>query len=524
MGTLTWNELGTLQEVAITDPFNSSNQQNCAYNHDDLTRIAGVNCGTAWSQSFSYDSFGNVSKGGTISFQAIYSYLTNRMTQVGLSNPTYDANGNLLNDTTHTYTWDTNGKPLTIDGVADTYDALGRVVEQNHAGSYNEIVYSPTGAKLAIFNGQALQKAFVHLPGGAVAAYNSGGLLYYVHADRLGSAVFGSTQNRGMAFDMAYAPFGESYSQVGSPDPAFTGQRQDTVPSFCDFPAREYASIQGRWPSPDPAGLSAVSLSDPQTLNRYSYVRNSPLSAIDPSGKCNWFLALFTECGGPDGDNDSDDELAGNPLGGLQLPTGFEGCTTGPLNSSFFPNLSTAEVCVQLIGPQLISSSFDGQDIILDLGANAGLFGAALSPSAFGAQVGRAFQTSFNQTFNVEESGFKIQTELGNSRPDLISDSGDIMVGEIKSGQYVYMTNQLEVQNAYALANDLPHYVVISPESEVATTVVSATESTGGAVLTFNPATGALAQLTVVDGEVVFAEAAVSEATVEEFVALLLLL
>src|SRR5207244_4311568 len=51
-----------------------------------------------------------------------------------------------------------------------------------------------------------------------------------------------------------------------------------------DFPAREYNPRQGRWISPDPAGLSAVSLGNPQTWNRYAYVGNNPLLNTDPTG------------------------------------------------------------------------------------------------------------------------------------------------------------------------------------------------------------------------------------------------
>jgi RHS repeat-associated protein len=60
----------------------------------------------------------------------------------------------------------------------------------------------------------------------------------------------------------AYAPFGEPYAQAGTADLSFTGQNQDTVGGLYDFFFREY-STQGRWPSPDPAGLAAVDLSDP---------------------------------------------------------------------------------------------------------------------------------------------------------------------------------------------------------------------------------------------------------------------
>ncbi|MGA8490648.1 MAG: RHS repeat-associated core domain-containing protein, partial [Terriglobales bacterium] len=50
------------------------------------------------------------------------------------------------------------------------------------------------------------------------------------------------------------------------------------------FGAREYAKTQGRWLTPDPAGLVAVDLTNPQTWNRYAYVLNNPLSYRDPTG------------------------------------------------------------------------------------------------------------------------------------------------------------------------------------------------------------------------------------------------
>jgi hypothetical protein len=55
-GNLTWNSIGTLEKLVITDPFNTANAQTCNYTHDDLSRIAGDNCGTGWSQSMTYGS------------------------------------------------------------------------------------------------------------------------------------------------------------------------------------------------------------------------------------------------------------------------------------------------------------------------------------------------------------------------------------------------------------------------------------------------------------------------------------
>ena len=284
VGALTWNAIGTLETLAITDPFYGAGNQTCSYAHDDMSRIASANCGSPWSQTFSYDAFGNVSKSGTVSFQPTYSYLTNHMTQVGSSTPTYDANGNATNDTAHTYTWDAAGRPVTVDTVSLTYDALGRMAEQNKSGVYSQIVYSPLGGKFALMNGQTLTKALAPLSGGSQAVYTSSGLAYYRHSDWVGSSRFASTPTRTMYFDGAYAPFGEPYSETGTTDLSFTGMNQDTDPNLFDFPAREYNDVHGRWPSPDPAGMMAVQTNNPQSWNRYAYVLNSPATLTDPLG------------------------------------------------------------------------------------------------------------------------------------------------------------------------------------------------------------------------------------------------
>jgi len=302
-GVLTWNANGTLGTLAITDQINSAENQSCSYTYDDLGRLASkvpttanIACGTAWNQTISLDPFGNISKSATVgtSFQATYSSTTNRLTQIGSSVPTYDTNGNLTNDTFHAYTWDAEGKMLSADGstVAATYDAFGRMVEQTRGSNYTQILYGPGGRKLALMNGQTLQKAFVQLLGGATAVYNSSGLAYYRHSDWLGSSRLETTPTRTKYYDVAYAPYGESYDGSGTTaDISFTRQNPDTVSWLYDFMFREYNPVQGRWMSPDPAGLAAVDITSPQTWNRYAYVDNNPLSYIDPDGTSDCYSA-----------------------------------------------------------------------------------------------------------------------------------------------------------------------------------------------------------------------------------------
>jgi RHS repeat-associated protein len=293
VGNLTWNTNGTLGQLGITDPFDASDTQTCAYSYDDLARISNADCVNSqnqhiWTQAFTFDAFGNLKKtgnnGGT-SFLPNYSASTNQMTSLGGLTPTYDANGNLTYDTYHTYSWDSAGKAVTLGSTGLTYDALGRMVEQNRSGSYTQIVYAPSGWKLALMNGQTLSKAFVPLPANDKAVYTSGPTLsYYRHADWLGSSRLDSTPSRTVSFDMAYGPYGEPYAGSGTTDLSFTGDNPDTVSDEYDFLYREYHYIQGRWISPDPAGIAVVDPTTPQSWDRYAYVLNSPLVFIDPLG------------------------------------------------------------------------------------------------------------------------------------------------------------------------------------------------------------------------------------------------
>lgn len=187
---------------------------------------------------------------------------------------------------------------------------------------YAEILYSPVG-KTALMNGTTLTKAFVALPGGGTAIYNSSGLAYYRHADWLGSSRLTSTQARGVYSTTAYAPFGEQYATSGTADPSFTGQNSDTVSSLYDFLARRQSPSQGRWISPDPAGLAAVDPTSPQTWNRYAYVANNSLSYIDPYG-----TNLMHPCWGSAQCNNGD---TGNPLNPAGNGTVWSGAISGVL-------------------------------------------------------------------------------------------------------------------------------------------------------------------------------------------------
>ncbi len=147
--------------------------------------------------------------------------------------------------------------------------------------------YGPTGP-VAIMNGQSLFLTRLALPGGGIVAYAQGTsgptISRWYHPDWQGSIRLNSDSSHNVYNDEAYAPFGEQYADTGT-STIFTGQWPMFQWEYYDFPYREYQSIQGRWLSPDPAGLAATNPANPQSWNRYAYVTNNPLALVDPTGK-----------------------------------------------------------------------------------------------------------------------------------------------------------------------------------------------------------------------------------------------
>jgi RHS repeat-associated protein len=80
----------------------------------------------------------------------------------------------------------------------------------------------------------------------------------------------------------------------------FTGKERDAESGLDYFLARYYNSNMGRFLSPDPLGGSLL---NPQSLNRYSYGFNNPLTNVDPTG-------MYVCSDGKDGACTSDQDKA----------------------------------------------------------------------------------------------------------------------------------------------------------------------------------------------------------------------
>lgn len=118
--------------------------------------------------------------------------------------------------------------------------------------------------------------------GGAASAAIPAGIAYY-HTNHLGSTVLANTSGDGVTSlgfqNTNCRPYGESTG--AAPEFAFTGQRLLAGLGLYHFGARWYDPGMGRFLQPDPIVPEPF---NPQSLNRYSYVRNDPVNRVDPTG------------------------------------------------------------------------------------------------------------------------------------------------------------------------------------------------------------------------------------------------
>lgn len=95
-----------------------------------------------------------------------------------------------------------------------TYDAFGRMVEKNNAGTFTEYLYSPIGLT-AIMSGQTANAFRAPIPGGAIFTNNGSGSIVS-HMDWQGSARLSATLGHTVSRDTSYSPYGEDYGNSGN--------------------------------------------------------------------------------------------------------------------------------------------------------------------------------------------------------------------------------------------------------------------------------------------------------------------
>ncbi len=289
--------LGTADNGNIASMVGVGTQSfNRTYSYDALNRLSTM-ADSASNQGckglrWTYDAWGNrtnqaVTSGSCFTFSAA---ATTQNRLVGFQ---YDAAGNLINDGSHTYTYDAENRIIKVDGGSTAtyaYDADGLRVTKTTGGSWTDYLYDLSSRQITEIIPNSWRTGYVYFGGGLLAQYQNS-TTSFVYSDHLGSTRIVGNLNGTVHDSMDYLPFGEQMFGNSSTTHKFTGKERDSESGLDMFGARYYASSMGRFMTPDfggpmptPDPVPWADLEDPQTLNLYAYARNNPVSLADEDG------------------------------------------------------------------------------------------------------------------------------------------------------------------------------------------------------------------------------------------------
>jgi RHS repeat-associated protein len=309
------------QEVYIPNDDQISGYDNYAqfYDYDSLNRLQSARenkFGGAvnWQQAYIYDRWGNRTIDQTNTWGSGIpkpnfgvDTSTNRLTAPGGYTMTYDSAGNLNFDNsdgmggTRTYDAENRMKQAWANSQWQTYtyDGEGHRVKRNVNGTETWQVYGIGGELIAEYATNASpwspQKEYGYRNGQLLVTAEPSAQIRWLVTDQLGTPrmMLDLSGNLNAVSRHDYLPFGEElYAGIDgrlatqgytgdNSRQKFTQKERDNETGLDFFEARYYGSQSGRFTSPDPLGGHTE---DPQTLNRYTYVRNDPGVLTDPSG------------------------------------------------------------------------------------------------------------------------------------------------------------------------------------------------------------------------------------------------
>ena len=198
---------------------------------------------------------------------------------------THDENGNLTSDGTRTFEWDAENRLVAVvQGTRRsefTYNGLGqrvRIAEKDGGVVLSDRYYLWCGLSICEErdgSGSSVLRRFFH------QGVQEGTDAYFYTRDQVGSIREMTDSSGALRARYTYDPYGRQTKLSGDKDAAFgfTGHLRHPQSGLELAPYRAYDPSLGRWISPDPIGLSGGD------LNLYSYVGDSPVDRVDPTGE-----------------------------------------------------------------------------------------------------------------------------------------------------------------------------------------------------------------------------------------------
>jgi len=285
--------------------------QTSTYAYDAFNRLASrtVTSGTGPNYGWVYDRYANRWQqnitGGTGSGPTISVSFNAGTNQISTSGYTYDAAGNMNDDSFHSYTYDGENNLTQVDSstASYVYNALNQRVRTVVGSSTTEFVFNAAGQRVSTWNGSTRTELLgKYYWGNTPAAFYTtasnpvGAAAHFEHQDWLGTERIRTTYNGGVEGEFTSLPFGDGQTTISGTDLdanhyGLLDYDSETETDHAQF--RQYSNAQGHWMSPDPYSGS-YNLGDPQSFNRYGYGNNNPLGLIDPSGLTP--IGYYVEC------------------------------------------------------------------------------------------------------------------------------------------------------------------------------------------------------------------------------------
>jgi len=308
-----YDPLGNLTYRA--DDYEGTFEYACYDNLNRLTQYAVGNAVTACSSSqnhktVTYDALGDItakSDVGTYSYPTAGNTHPHAVSSItgtvnGVVNPTYsyDANGNMTSGAGRTVSYTSFNMAASIVAgsttVSLTYDSEHERVKMVSPSGTTYYLNDPISGLMEeklISGSTTTWHDYLIADGRIVAEKFSGGTaaVRYFVTDHLDSIAVVTDENGNVVERDAYDAWGKRRNLDGSDNTAcsltslttrgFTGQEEIDAECLINANARIYDPSLGRFMTADSTVPDPF---DAQSFNRYSYVRNNPLLATDPTG------------------------------------------------------------------------------------------------------------------------------------------------------------------------------------------------------------------------------------------------
>ena len=333
LATLGWNTAGTISYNYTTGQNNGQIAQvvdaisgeTINYQYDALKRLtwastATSGCpatpGSGWTQSFTYDGFGNLTQ-KTLNGNATSIAVNAATNQV--TNAYYDTNGNMTSGVGGSFGYDEANRMVSATETGGGKELYGfapdnkRVYRASYAntGGWTEEVtlYGARGEKLGVCQiGVVSGSSQLSLTPIGTSVWFAGKLIWEMK-NGSGGSVLQDRLGTNRAGGAHLLPYGDETTATANDQTKFATYNRDSYTTLDYADQRFYASTYGRFNTADMAGAAA---SNPGSWNRYSYTQGDPVNGYDPHG-------LFLQS--PDGGDDSSWPCgAVNSYDGVTLP------------------------------------------------------------------------------------------------------------------------------------------------------------------------------------------------------------